>query len=233
MSRAGRPRKTGKREANGRIVRDAEDLRALDQQAGNLIARCREMGLPVTVANLRAMRSQMAGCNAGRAILVHVQDGGERDRLFGAVTHLRQTVARHDAAIGAPRRHAKCLALLVPVDPMQASADSPAFDDRTPEEKARAATSAWMALHGWLDHTDKRAASEAKAVCLEDQAVRDPVGLLSALACVADGMAGRQMQWRGRVHVHFVGAVAPDVGRLIADLNAEAGKRGGVSQEPP
>lgn len=192
----GRPKKQGAREPNGRIQRVAEDQRALEQQHGNLTARCRLMGLPSTNANLRAMRAQMAGCNAGRAILVAVHDPDERTQLFAAVQHMRRVIAMHDASIGAPRRHAVCLRLLAPLDAMETSADAPAYDDRSEADRARAATSALMAMEGWLGWTDSGSASEARRVVIDDHEVRDTIGMLSALRCVSDGLRGNRMTYR-------------------------------------
>lgn len=194
--RAGRKRKAGSREPSGRVQRVAEDLRALDVQSNTLAARCRAMGISPTASNLRRMRSQMAGCNAGRAIIAHVADPDEQSSLFAAVQHMRRVVAQHDAAIGAPRRHAVCLRLLVPIEAMTADADSPAPDMRSEAERSRAATSAMMRVEGWLGWTDAGAASEARRVCLEDDPVRSPLALLAALRCVADGLAGRRMIYR-------------------------------------
>ncbi|WP_043827941.1 hypothetical protein [Cereibacter sphaeroides] len=173
-------------------------MEAIEMQRNNLRARCLALGISPNVRNMRAVRTQMAGCNAGRAIIRGIADGEERVDLFGAVQHMRRVVARYDSAIGAPRRHAVCLRLLVPLDALEASADDPAPDDRTDEEKAVSAVAAYMSLQGWLGFVDARARSEALRVCLDDETVRDPDGLLRALACIVEGLDGRRIQFRGR-----------------------------------
>jgi hypothetical protein len=197
-----RPRKFGKRDKSGRLKRDQRrDFtleKEVEMQANTLTARCNAMGLTATYANLVAMRTQISGCEAGRAIMRHTVSTEERTSLFAAVQHMRIVTARYDQAIGAPNRHAASLRILLPVDELHADASSPAMDDRTPEARDRAAVSAYMRLEGWLMHTDGRAVSEAKRVCLDDQRVKDQEGLMLALACVADGLAGRKISFRGR-----------------------------------
>ncbi len=112
---------------------------------------------------------------------------------------MRRVQIAYDRAIGAPDRHAKCLRLLVPIDALSTDAETPPLDERTDEERQRAATSAMMRLEGWLGYTDKAARSEALRVVVDDAEVRDHAGLLSALLCVADGLSGmRAPAWRGR-----------------------------------
>lgn len=218
MAKRGRPSKAGKREPNGRIQRDFKAEREFEAQENNLRARCSEIGWKPTPANLFAMRPPMAGCNAGRAIMLHTMneaamrahfpdlDFAERGKaalelrqdLFNAVTHMRRVQAVYERAIGAPSRYAKSLQILLPVDEMHADASTPPLDTRTDEERLRSATSAYMAIQGWLGYVDNAAASECKAVCLDDARVRDSAGLVLALLAIADGCAGRKLIWRGR-----------------------------------
>lgn len=197
-----RPRKFGKREKSGRLKRDQRRDFTLEKeievQANTLTARCNAMGLTATHANLVAMRTQISGCEAGRAVMRHTDAPEARAALFAAVQHMRIVTARYDQAIGAPSRHAASLRILLPVEELHADASSPAIDGRTAEERDRAAVAAYMRLDGWLMHSDGRAISEAKRVCLDDGPVKDQAGLMLALACVADGLAGRKMVWRGR-----------------------------------
>lgn len=180
-----RPRQAGKRDRRGRLLPQSEDDLALAEQAGNLAARCRAMGLDPTPANLRMARSQMWGCNAGRACI------GQPDaaELYQAVQHVRRVIVRHDWAIGAPRRHAVCLRLLTPVDAMEARDDT-THDDRSEEDRARSAVTAWTRLHGWL--WEVTAAGEVMAVCVEDAAVKDKPRLLAGLRRVTEGIRGRK-----------------------------------------
>jgi hypothetical protein len=198
MAKRGRPSKAGKREPNGRPQRDFKAEREFDAQENNLRARCWAIGWIPTPANLFAMRAPMAGCNAGRAIMQYTTDASLRADLFAAVTHMRRVQVAYDRALGAPSRNAKCLQILLPVDEMHADATTPPIDTRTDEERVRSATSAYMAIQGWLGYVDNAAASECKAVCIEDARVRDKAGLMLALAAIADGCAGRKLVWRGR-----------------------------------
>lgn len=170
-----------------------------------LDARRRFMGDKADKVDLR---SAMTGDDLGRALLKAppVLDGidGKPDEayttaiLWEAVTHIRRTVAAYDRACGAPARHPKCLSILTPPDRLEATAESPAFDDRSEEDRSRAAVSAYMALQGWLGHTDARARSACIRAVVDDAGVSDLPGIILALQCVADGRAGRKMLWRGR-----------------------------------
>lgn len=170
-----------------------------------LDARRRFMGDKADKVDLR---SAMTGDDLGRALLRSppVLDGidGKPDEvyttaiLWEAVTHIRRTVAAYDRACGAPARHPKCLSILTPPDRLEATAESPAWDDRPQEERDRAAVSAYMALQGWLGHTDARARSACIRAVVDDAGVSDLPGIILALQCVADGRAGRKMLWRGR-----------------------------------
>ncbi|MDK3016533.1 hypothetical protein [Pseudodonghicola flavimaris] len=186
---------TPKRQKNGQKHRPAEE-RGADKVA--LKARCRQRGVSANAANLRDSRSPWWGCRAGRAMAGAVEGHAERLELWDAIQHMRRVVTAYDAAIGAPRRHAVCLRLLVPIERMEATAETPPVDDRTPEDRARQAVSAYMQLEGWLGWTDKAAMGEAKRVVWDDAEARDVPGLLAALRCVSDGVKGRRMVWRGR-----------------------------------
>lgn len=186
---------TPRRQANGQKHRPADE-RGADQVA--LKARCRQRGVSANARHMRDSRSPWWGCNAGRAMAGAVESHAERLELWDAIQHMRRVVTAYDAAIGAPRRHAVCLRLLVPVEEMSADATTPPVDERTPEERQRQAVSAYMQLEGWLGYTDKAAMGEAKRVVWDDVEARDVAGLLAALRCVVDGVKGRRMVWRGR-----------------------------------
>lgn len=186
---------TPKRQKNGQKHRPAED-RGADKTA--LKARCRQRGIAANAGNMRDSRSPWWGCAAGRAMAGAVESHAERLELWDAIQHMRRVVTAYDAAIGAPRRHAVCLRLLVPIERMEATAETPPVDDRTPEDRDRQAVSALMQLEGWLGWTDNAAMGEAKRVVWDDVEARDVTGLLVALRCVSDGMQGRRMVWRGR-----------------------------------
>lgn len=173
-------------------------------------ARLRILGRKDTPDNRIAAKSPRAGCGAGRAIMAgDVWDErlqahrplteDESAKLWAAVCHIRRTYVIFDRALGGPPRYAQCLRILLPVEALETSADAPAVDDRTADEKYRAAISAKMALETWLGYTSKT----ARAVCLRhvvdevDAPVTDWPALRSALECVCDGLAGRKVQYRG------------------------------------
>jgi hypothetical protein len=168
-----------------------EPARPADEVA--LFARVRQTGLSLDDA-----RSDMAGCVVGRRLM----DERDREELWRAVKHMRRVVIAYDNACRAPRRHAQCLRIMTPPEAMHADASSPAPDDRTQEERDRAAVSAWMALQGWLDHTDRpaRSACIRHVVDEPDQPVTDWPGIICALRCVADGIGGRKVVARFRAH---------------------------------
>ena len=157
-----------------------------------LSARCRKMGLPPTKSNMKAVRAEWCGCEAGKAMAGAVKGHEERAVMWNAIKHMRRVQASFDRAIGAPDRHPKCMS-------MAAQSGWGVPSDRTDEEIQRTATAELMTLETWLGYTDSAAASEAKRVVIDDVRVRDVVGLVSALRCVVDGIAGRAGVWRGRV----------------------------------
>ena len=167
-------------------------------------ARRRMMG---PLADKADLRSAMAGDDLGRAIMmadaVRKADGKpdplyNSGLLWDAVTHIRRTVAAYDRACGAPSRHPKCLSILTPPDRIEATAETPAWDDRPPDERDRSAVAAYMALQGWLDHCDRAARAACLRAVVDDTGVADLPGIVLALQCVADGRAGRKIAWRGR-----------------------------------
>ncbi len=182
-----------RREPNGRGQRDAIDR---DPSIPALMVRCRIAAKDVNQDNLRDMRAPWNGCNAGQAIADLGKD--ERDYLWTAICHMRRVIVAFDNAIGAPSRHAKCANIIAPVDAMEADASSPPLDERTEAERQRHATSALMALEGWLGWCDKADAWQAKRVVWDDMRVTDKPGLLSALRSVSDGLRGQRMVYRAK-----------------------------------
>jgi hypothetical protein len=177
---------TPRREADGRPKRD----KAADRQT--LEARCLRLGLPLTPEGLRDARAPWYGCGAGQAMASVTPVHNDRLRLWDAITHMRRTVAAYDAAIGAPRRHAVCMNLLTPTEPMEADASSPAPDMRDDADRARQAVSAYMRLQGALDH-DKASGSVAQAVVIDDAPCKSPALLISALSRVSNLVSGKQI----------------------------------------
>jgi hypothetical protein len=191
-----------KRQPNGAKYRSPQDRADPGADQVALKARCAHQGRRPTAEAIRDARAQYWGCEAGKAIAAAVRDHQERLDLFDAAQHMRKVVVRHDQAIGVPSRHATCLRLLLPVPALEADAETPPqsieLARSTDEEKQRQSTSALMAMEGWLGCTDKAARSEALRVVLGDEVCCDPVGLISALRCVQDGVKGNRMVWRGR-----------------------------------
>lgn len=148
-------------------------------------------------AQLRDMRAVWLGCEAGRALASTVKDEGTRASLWNAIQHMRRTVLSYDRALGAPNRHATCLRIMLPTETMQADASTPPIDVRTEDEKYRQAISGWTAMHGWLGYVEGRAASIALRTVIEDQPCKDAGAMVRALHCVADGIAGRKVMYRG------------------------------------
>jgi len=139
----------------------------------------------------------MLGCAVGRRLMIeHIDD---RADLWRAVMHMRRVTVAYDRSLGV-NRHPQCAGILAPAEKLEATAASPAVDLRTPEDKARQAQAAWMALKGWLSHTDyaARSACERAVVDEPDQQLADCSGVVLALRCVVDGLAGRPVQLRER-----------------------------------
>jgi hypothetical protein len=188
--------------ANGETARMAPrqgERHDLDHDAMAVVvdARTRRLAALGNAAPILA-RSDMAGCEVGISLLLDSLAADYRADLWGAVKHMRRVWVAYDWALGAPNRHAACLRILMPVDRMEASASDPAPDDRPEEERYRSAISAWMAVQGWLGYCDGRARSACIAAVVDDASVSDWAGVKLALACIADGMAGRKVLYRGR-----------------------------------
>ena len=143
-------------------------------------------------------KTDMAGCDVGIALLLDPIAADHRADLWGAVKHIRRVWAAYDRALGAPNRHPVCLRILAPADRMEASASDPAPDDRPEEDRYRAAIRAYMAVQGWLSNADHRARTACLAAVVDDASVSDWSGVKLALACVADGLAGRTLRDRRR-----------------------------------
>ena len=198
--RGGRKKLPGKRHPGGKLVQPTQSERAEDAQRPMLEARCRQRKIAPTRENLDKMKAQRNGCKAGQAIdRANISDNA-KDDLFGAVLHIRKTCVEFDRAIGAPNRHAKVAAILAPPDRNEADAASPPRDERSDEERQRQATSAMMAVEGWLGHADNASMHAVKLHCLDepDLDVRDVEGLLLGLHCILDGIAGRKIAVRSR-----------------------------------
>ena len=186
---------TPKRERDGHMHRTTAER---DPARNALMVRCGQMGAKPTAEAIRDARSPWWGCEAGKMMAGATRGHRARSALWDAIQHMRRVQAAYDRACGAPNRHAQSLRLLLPIEAMEADADSPPPDDRTDEAKSRDAVTAWMQLQGWLGWTDGASASIALRCVIDDMPTTDGAGLVSALRCVADGMAGNRMVYRGR-----------------------------------
>jgi hypothetical protein len=168
-----------------------------DARKETLSTRAKQCGQPDTPEGRDAVSGPQYGCAVGRAIMQG--DKAERVDLWEAVKHMRRVWIAYDRAIGAPSRHAKCLAILAPTDAMTADAASPAPDLRTEDDIYRQAIGAYMRLRGWLGYVEGAAQSTViRAVVDEpDDEVRDWATIRRALLCVVDGIKGRRMVFRG------------------------------------
>jgi hypothetical protein len=197
-ARPGRPRTDPARGPDGRVVRETpeetrrrkEDAVVLEIRA-SLVPRCMAMGIEPTPANLRLVTAPIYGCEAGRAIVRHVADPAERQDLFSAAIHLRRVHYAYSVASGAPYRHARGPAMMIPTDPASTSAnDLPATDLRGSEERAAAAIAAMERVNGWLSTFRADDVADARNVVLDDARARSPKALTAVLRRVADGLAG-------------------------------------------
>lgn len=163
-------------------------------------ARLRIAGKPDTRENRDAMKSQLQGCAIGRAL--EARGGKDQPELWRAVEHMRRTYAAYRGANSLPSPHPIVARMLSPTDAIETSAEAPPADLRSDEERARAATSAYMRLNGWLGYTDSASRAEAWRVIIVEPApdmapIGDLTAIIRALQCVVDGMAGNRMVWRG------------------------------------
>lgn len=162
-----------------------------------LQARCRQRGREITEAELRDAKAPWHGCEAGRAMAGAVEDDKTRTALWDAIQQMRRIVLSYDRALGAPNRHAECLRLMLPTEPMEADAETPPRDERTEEDRYRQAIASWTQMHGWLGYVEGYAASVALRTVVDDQRCADPSALIRALHTVHDGMSGRKIVYRG------------------------------------
>lgn len=153
-----------------------------------LEARIRH-GIPADRAN-----SPMAGCWAGRVILNARLPAAEESDLWQAVQHIRRVKAAWWYSIGAPKPDAQCLRILAPTDALATSADAPAFDDRSEQERAIAADRENRALEAWVAPLG-RVGAEIIDLAISGQA--QPLGeasraaFLGGLRLVAAKMRGK------------------------------------------
>lgn len=148
MARAGRKRKPGKREPNGRPERPQAQEREASALRTVMLARAARAGvtLPrdsngapiVTKQDAQALRQPWLGCPVGLRI------AREPDviQLWAVVVEIRRRRRAWLSCLDAPSDYAAGMAL--PVAPGDGDdTDPPRYDDRTPEERAAAAERQW------------------------------------------------------------------------------------------
>lgn len=143
---------------------------------------------------LDAARAPWFGCNAGRAIsqapalrLVLADKTLDVPTLWDAVQRVRSIYTRYWHAIGAPSPYPSGMNLeLLPEEFGSDGVEvEGGWDDRTEEERVKAATDAMMHLEGVLGMAGYGVAAEVKSVVLGDQPVKHLARLLAGLAAVA------------------------------------------------
>ena len=147
MARAGRKRKPGKREPNGRPERpqaqerEASALRtvmlARAARAGVTLARDSNGAAIVTRQDAQTLRQPWLGCTAGLRI------AREPDviQLWAVILEIRRRRAAWLRSIDAPADAAKGMAF--PVKPEPGDPEFVVYDARTPEDRALAAQRQW------------------------------------------------------------------------------------------
>jgi hypothetical protein len=178
--RRGRPRKDGPRvPGSNRLSRVAHETREEAQRAAAQ-ARCRLMGWPDTPENRKRALADHMGCTAGRAIDGHP----DRADLWAAIKLVAATYARYWRAIGAPPPYAKAARLTYLPDILGSDGvEASRWDDRSEEERVRAATAAMMRVEQALGMVG--AAAEVKGVVLADEPVRDFARFVAGLRRVS------------------------------------------------
>lgn len=177
------PRKQG----NGRTYRSPA---ARDPQAEMLKARCRRWGKPTS--HWREMRDPWWGCEAGGAMALAVANLAERKLLWDAINWTRSTMTAFDAAMGAPRRHAQCLKLLLPVEEMSADSTTPQPDDRTDEERQDDAVARYQLLGELSGRAGPAAQDEALRVIVDDAKPRDVAAMVVVLSHISVWLQGKR-----------------------------------------
>ena len=134
--------------------------------------------------------SDMAGCEAGIALLADDISADERADLWRAITHIRRTWVAYGRAIGAPNRYAQCLRILLPAERFEVSASSPAFDSRPQEDRDRSAVAAYMRTQGWLMRGSARDLQACIGCVVDDQPGHDWQAVKRALSLVSTALRG-------------------------------------------
>lgn len=125
-----------------------------------LRARCRQMGIRATEANLLAMGADMMGDPAGKAISIGARSTTEASALWGTFREVDAADDRHMRRIIGKPRFANVSRLEMLPDRFETRPDD-RVDVRTDDEKDRAAKSAWA---GWVRRFDGLLMTERNAL---------------------------------------------------------------------
>jgi hypothetical protein len=161
------------REPNGRPQRASAALRSA------MIVRARAAGIKLEVGKdgapkigaemMARLKQPWMGCRAGRAI--ESLPAEERSQLWGAISDVRRVYDRYWRALGVPSPYPPCARLQVAPDLGDTPPPPrPPSERLSPQDEARVATSAMMAVEGRL-----ALVPWAKGVILYD----DPVKVLA------------------------------------------------------
>jgi len=139
-----------------------------------------------------AARMPWMGCNAGRAVATvpELRKATDLDvpTLWAAVTRIRSVYTRYWAVNGIPPPYAKGMNLELEPEPFgsdDVDVTDGGWDDRTEEQRVKAATAAMMHLEHLLGMAGQGVTAETKGVVLGDEPVRSLPRLLAGLAAVA------------------------------------------------
>lgn len=189
MDLAPTPRRAKKGKAR---MRELAQAKPEDASLPAIAARCRRAGVEPTEDNMRAMRDQWKGCQAGMAIDMIADKHADKAKLWDAVQHIRAAYAAYCRAEGIPQPHATCLRILLPVDEMHADAASPPRDLRTEAERLEAARKSWAQVEAWIGRYGRHTAGITRRCVIEDQPCEHATSMALALDVVAKGLAGRK-----------------------------------------
>jgi len=174
-----RPKKRGR----ARMEEIATERR--DDNLDAHAARCRRAGIDATEANMRDMSAPWNGCEAGRAMSRHARTEDERQRLWGAIQHIRTAWARYASLHGLPARSAQCLRIMLPVDEMHADASTPAADLRPMDERHASALRKWREAELLVGRFGRYTAGITMRCVLDDMRCEDATSMCLALGNVA------------------------------------------------
>jgi hypothetical protein len=141
------------------------------------------MGWEITLDNLKYALSEHLGCKAGRAIDPYYEFWPEEGaRLWKAIDRIRRVFTGYWIAMSVPPPYAKSAMLTYLPDKIGSDGvEASTWDNRSEEERVRAAVTAMMHMERVLGMVGYGVASEVKQVVLHDAKVRDYAKLVAGL----------------------------------------------------